>query len=860
MEGREEIFQYDKDFFTRKGWSWELHPPYYNFLGPYTKFNDRMTFNFYKKYAKGFNDNYMIPFSRGDFIAFKHDLYYFSDRGNVRIVADAEMLYELLKEGQEGKLSNYDSILGMGLLPATTIRLMKDFLPLYLRYKITRQAFSRFITDFTAYIRRYPRIPFDVPLPLGERRTYYANIYGQNGWIRQNYPEIWNFLNEYVHTYQQPGGQLNVGFEVLSQQMLSSALLAYYNINSLYEGAFTKPLKELTDESVELFKNYMFGAKKTGLNVKNVVSKYEKFLNEIGEFKSTTKDMFDIENQGYFVLKDNIDKDKAKKLYKEFFEEYSDYILYIDEDNIMEFRNFPELNEEEFNKFFDNWDVIKQDTRDEQETVNDVVDEIQKNKKVNINLNNLFQNIKNLSKANIYNEIMATREDYLDFPLRDKKEEKLFKSKEVPGGSIPFPQTEEEIKKKEKVKLPFEEQFDNTKKLYEILYSKSFTKEALTRLSAADLMKLVNYSVNKLNKAGKTDEARKLEESTYKTIGDPGLPVGRIRNTLFKSFKKNPVELGNIGIDNNLTKINDKTANFILNELLKKEVTGDLTEEQEFILKKNLRSGVPISEKVEAIKNFTKQAPQLERELMNEIIRDQKAKDAEIIQPKESGIPVIPGPYSKSSKDKVTTEQVKQYSRAHYTLEDIEPDTSIKTTPAGVEVIGEQEDDFEGLIQNSAQAMLVDFPTYDQLLKTDYEEKLDEEYLDLFVARVAKINDKFYKQNVSQELYFDKEDRNGALQAAWAMPNPNMLNDFEYLSDQSKKSYKQLYVYEPKQKQDFVLKNALIPSEKETELSSSRSYQNSKYNDNVTQYEPFNQTYNSEKEFQKNNPRLFGWT
>jgi hypothetical protein len=142
----------------------------------------------------------------------------------------------------------------------------------------------------------------------------------------------------------------------------------------------------------------MFGAKKTGLNVKNVVSKYEKFLNEIGEFKSTTKDMFDIENQGYFVLKDNIDKDKAKKLYKEFFEEYSDYILYIDEDNIMEFRNFPELNEEEFNKFFDNWDVIKQDTRDEQETVNDVVDEIQKNKKVNINLNNLFQNIKNLSK------------------------------------------------------------------------------------------------------------------------------------------------------------------------------------------------------------------------------------------------------------------------------------------------------------------------------------------------------------------------------------------------------------------------------------------------------------------------------
>jgi hypothetical protein len=851
MEGREEIFQYDKDFFTRKGWSWELHPPYYNFLGPYTKFNDRMTFNFYKKYAKGFNDNYMIPFSRGDFIAFKHDLYYFSDRGNVRIVADAEMLYELLKEGQEGKLSNYDSILGMGLLPATTIRLMKDFLPLYLRYKITRQAFGRFITDFTAYIRRYPRIPYDVPLPLGQRRTYYANIYGQNGWIRQNYPEIWNFLNEYVHTYQQPGGQLNVGFEALSQQMLSSALLAYYNINSLYEGAFTKPLKELSDESVELFKNYMFGAKRTGLNVNNVVSKYEKFLNEIGEFKSTTKDMFDIENQGYFVLKDNIDKDKAKKLYKEFFEEYSDYVLYIDEDNIMEFRDFPELNEEEFDNFFDNWDIIKQDTQDEQETVNDVVDEIEKNKKVNINLNNLFQNIKNLSKPNIYNEIMATREDYLDFPLRDEP---------TKAGKIPFPRTEEEMKAREEVKLPFEEDFDKTKKLYQLLYGKNVTRESMARLSTSDLMKLVDFAKDKLNKAGKTELAKKLEESTYKEVGGEGIPVMKVRNFLLKTIKQNPIELGNIGIDKDISKINDRTANFILNEFLK---TENLTEEQEFLLKKNLRSGITVAEKIDAIQNFTKQAPQFERELMNEIIKEQKAKEAEIIQPKETkktGIPVIPGPYSKSTKDKTTTEEVKKYSRAHYTLEDIEPDTSIKTTPAGVEVPGEQEDDYDGLIQNTAQAMLVDFPTYDQLLKTDYEEKLDEEYLDLFVARVAKINDKFYKQNVAQDLYFDKEDRNGALQAFWAMPNPNILNDFEYLSDQSKKSYQQLYVYDPKQKQDFVLKNALIPSEKETKLSSSRSYQNSKYNDNVSQYQPFNQTYNSEKEFQKNNPRLFGWT
>jgi hypothetical protein len=96
------------------------------------------------------------------------------------------------------------------------------------------------------------------------------------------------------------------------------------------------------------------------------------------------------------------------------------------------------------------------------------------------------------------------------------------------------------------------------------------------------------------------------------------------------------------------------------------------------------------------------------------------------------------------------------------------------------------------------------------------------------------------------------------MQAWFAMPNRNMLNDNQYLSEQTMEAYESLLVYMPKEKQDFIL-NPPIPTYDETELVASRSEQNNQYNNNVEQFEPWPQTFNSNKEWEKYNRRLFNF-
>jgi hypothetical protein len=193
-----------------------------------------------------------------------------------------------------------------------------------------------------------------------------------------------------------------------------------------------------------------------------------------------------------------------------------------------------------------------------------------------------------------------------------------------------------------------------------------------------------------------------------------------------------------------------------------------------------------------------------------------------------------------------------------YTLKKISADRSVKVSEDR-EAAGERQDDYDGLIQFAAREENMEYVNENQILFTQQDIENNEDFLDLYVAKCDPENCKIARENYKQERAFLSGGyKEGSLEPWFAMPNPNVLNDNKYTTDPEGKE--NLYYYEPKVKNDFVL-NPVIPREQETELKATRSEQNNQalYNVDVKLNEPYPQTFNSEVQWEDSNKNLFNY-
>ena len=126
---------------------------------------------------------------------------------------------------------------------------------------------------------------------------------------------------------------------------------------SLYRmltGSLSSIKDELTDWYYGRVEN-MQRAKKVENEANKVIEKYDKYLNEVGYFDPSVQ---------IFILYDDISKEKAKKLYIEFYDEWKKYLAFINE----EYKDqgydgipyeIPELNMENLEKSLDDFQVKK---------------------------------------------------------------------------------------------------------------------------------------------------------------------------------------------------------------------------------------------------------------------------------------------------------------------------------------------------------------------------------------------------------------------------------------------------------------------------------------------------------------------
>ena len=333
----------------------ELHPPYMNFMGPKSKVEDRLSLNYKGKDGiKRGTANYFLPTTYSDLVSFEHDLLYWSPNNIVKAYADEKFLKDVRSligligiggqyirrygiEGLVGLASTQQILTSAGdlLYKLSTI---KDFLNrrtnINRRINEVREAMSAYVN----LIREMnPNIQNIRDLPMEDQLLLY-NVGADRETLIRNSRRI---RNELLSSFF---------FNILPALVTSSYFLApaiYNNVVKLY--------KQGTSLLVE-DKDYIDIQKR----VDKVKDKYVEYLNIVGDFKDTpsfrslVKLFRKGEGEKVFKIKSEFDKDKAKNAYKEFYDEFTDYMKYMNEKykNEKDYEPFDikELNEDNLNK------------------------------------------------------------------------------------------------------------------------------------------------------------------------------------------------------------------------------------------------------------------------------------------------------------------------------------------------------------------------------------------------------------------------------------------------------------------------------------------------------------------------------
>jgi len=273
----------------------EGHLPGYNFMGPFTKNDDRLSLNWKGKRQRL---DYYLPTNREDYISFKHDLGYYAPSNVVKSYFDLEMLKSIAK-------SKSAPIEKVGAFGGITL------------------AYLRRLTEEIGYSGLYL---------LASKDAYDSTL----GYIR-------NTMNDPA---------LSTSRALLHSFVYPSILFG--------SGFLARPIKYMADGANKIYS--LFAETKQYKKIKDplnkVMEKYDKYLDSVGYFEKKKPEKFkppppakgkilktiepgmnkifeavskiDKEREN-FKLKENINKEQATKLYKEFYDEFNEYKKTINE-------------------------------------------------------------------------------------------------------------------------------------------------------------------------------------------------------------------------------------------------------------------------------------------------------------------------------------------------------------------------------------------------------------------------------------------------------------------------------------------------------------------------------------------------
>jgi len=298
----------------------EKHPPYMNYMGPGTEVEKRLSLNY--KGKRG-TKNYMIPTTYSDYVSFEHDLLYWSPDNVIKAYADAKFIKDIRSiVGYTGILAQYVKRLGIETLfdYITFKMLLKSSVKFYKAIndeikdvKITREIINEMKESLNEQMaRRRGNIPIDTYLrllPEGQRRGYLESL---NEIDRLNLKTRYKFRN-------------NILFHIIPKLAIS----AYLTIPRLYSSS-----KNLINTLWDTFIN------NTEYNdiqerVNKVKNKFDEYLKTVGNwndapwFRSLITTAQQPEGEKFFKVKENINKEEAKKKYIEFYNEFEKYATYM---------------------------------------------------------------------------------------------------------------------------------------------------------------------------------------------------------------------------------------------------------------------------------------------------------------------------------------------------------------------------------------------------------------------------------------------------------------------------------------------------------------------------------------------------
>jgi hypothetical protein len=273
----------------------EGHPPGYNFVGPGTNIGNRLSLN-YDPDRHPTGRLTFLPISRGDRIAFRHDLMYYADSGVIKEVADADMIRDMIYSwtNMGPKMTGWDDIFTPGIIPVMAYRHFKEYAgPAYFKLlgvKAGKDAFMKLINDLS----RGAEMEIDREIlrafagPIAEARMARQPGIGRRETLRE---VLWRNLPYVLY-----GG-------IMAIPGISDIPDAINKIKDLFN------IWVLRQKGGEAFTR----------ELKDVEETYDAYLNSVGSFNEN----------GEFVLKENVNEEEARQNYLNFFAEYRDYISFV---------------------------------------------------------------------------------------------------------------------------------------------------------------------------------------------------------------------------------------------------------------------------------------------------------------------------------------------------------------------------------------------------------------------------------------------------------------------------------------------------------------------------------------------------
>jgi hypothetical protein len=295
-------------------------------MGPNTKVNDRMLLKYDGK--KG-TKNFFLPTTYSDLVSFEHDLLYWAPKNIIKAYADTKFIRDIRSPvGLTGIVLQYAKRLGWegtynyALLKAI-LSGTKNFLDEFKLIPQTRQSLKTMDREMLNRNREISQLESLIKMPQREAETI-VNVLDlfpdsdvpqllqskklEKFWADKNYGRIkYDLYSKLL-------------FNILPKTILTGMIVApqiEYSAKQIYDS-----VKSLFVENPEY----------TKLNkiVTGVVDTYKDFLKVIGDFEDATwiqssSIPFKKDGEQIFRIKENYDKDKAVKAYKDFYEGYWNY-------------------------------------------------------------------------------------------------------------------------------------------------------------------------------------------------------------------------------------------------------------------------------------------------------------------------------------------------------------------------------------------------------------------------------------------------------------------------------------------------------------------------------------------------------